>query len=459
MARNDPQAIEPPKYVGSLVRPPFVHPAMLRVLFRPAGSWLLPFWFALGSLGSGALALGAQPRDLFGSWRVTTGVVAPWAIADSATLDRSAFLTRAVAMEPRSFSGFGGMFACASPRYERTTMPPDGLFQGNLPAPAASAARTLGFAKGAVRGMRLTCATGTFEFHEVDSTHLLVAIDNIIWTLDRSPGAFARPTSPEGALQSLLERHFGGSMGLDSTAIQRLSPFLSASLARRIADYLAVPASPDEAPVIDGDPFTDSQEYPTRFSVQRGTVSGDRATVPVRFADGYASRTLRYQLRSGAQGWRVNDIRYEHGGTFVDALRVPAPTTSTPARAEAAWAEAAWRKESASRGLARDSSVMPVMWIADFDGDGKADIAWLVKHSTSRARGILIVHASGRAAQLCGAGVMFGNGGDNFDWMDTWRVVPSRSGKGSALVVEKSESAGGRIEFRGGRYRWVQVGD
>jgi hypothetical protein len=432
---------------------------MIRASFRQAGSRVLPFLFAVSSLSHGARALGAQPRDLFGNWRVTTGVVAPWAVADSARLDRTAFLTRAATMQSPKFSGFGGKFSCASPRYERTSMPPEGLFQGNLPAPAATAARTLGFAKGSVRGMRLTCATGTFEFHAVDTTHLLVAIDNIIWTLDRSPGAFAPPASPEGVVQALLERHFNGNMGFERATVQRLTPFLSASLLRQIAAYLAIPSSPDEAPVIDGDAFTNSQEYPTRFSVQRGTVSGDRATVPVHFADGYVSRTLRYQLRSGAQGWRVNDIRYEHGGTFVDDLGVPPRSTSTAASATPAWAEAAWRKESAARGLVRDSTVMPVLWSADFDGDDKADVAWLVKRSTSRARGVLIVHASGRAAQLCGAGVMFGNGGDNFDWMDMWRVVPSRSGKGSSLLVEKSESASGRIEFRGGRYRWVQVGD
>ncbi len=433
---------------------------MRPVQLLSVGSVILPFVFAVGSPSfSGMPALGAQPRDLFGSWRVATGVIAPWAVADSAALNRTAYLARAVSMRPQSFTGLGGTFACVSPRYERTTMPPEGLFQGNLPAPAATAARTLGFAKGAVRGMRLTCATGTFEFHEVDATHLLVAIDNIIWTLDRSPGAFAKPASPEGVVQSLLERHFSGRMGMDSAAMQRVTPFLSASLLRHIAGYLALPVSPDEAPVIDGDPFTDTQEYPTRFSVQRGTVSGDRATVPVRFADGYASRTLRYHLRSGAKGWRVDDIRYEHGGSFVEHLRVPTPNSGAANGAAPAWVDAAWRKESTTRGLVRDSSVTPVMWSADFDGDGKPDVALLVKHGTTRARGVLILHASGRAAQQCGAGVVFGNGGDNFDWMDTWRVVPSRSGKGSALLVEKSESASGRIEFRGGRYRWVQVGD
>lgn len=124
-----------------------------------------------------------------------------------------------------------------------------------------------------------------------------------------------------------------------------------------------------------------------------------------------------------------------------------------------AWADSAWRKESVARTLARDSSVSPVLFVADFDGDGKSDVAWLVRHKRTQSRGVLIVHANGRTAQLCGAGVMFGNGGDNFDWMDEWKLVPRRIGKGYALLVAKSESASGRIEFENGRYRWRQVGD
>ena len=59
-----------------------------------------------------------------------------------------------------SLSGLGP-FACARPRYEQTAMPPEG-----------------------------------------------VAIDNVIWTLDRSPGALAAATTPAGVVQRLLEAHF-----------------------------------------------------------------------------------------------------------------------------------------------------------------------------------------------------------------------------------------------------------
>lgn len=105
-----------------------------------------------------------QPRDVprvaVGPWRVTSSVIAPWAIADAARLDRAVYLRSVVQLRAASFSGLGP-FACARPRYEQTAMPPEG-----------------------------------------------VAIDNVIWTLDRSPGALAAATTPAGVVQRLLEAHF-----------------------------------------------------------------------------------------------------------------------------------------------------------------------------------------------------------------------------------------------------------
>ena len=124
-----------------------------------------------------------------------------------------------------------------------------------------------------------------------------------------------------------------------------------------------------------------------------------------------------------------------------------------------AWAEIAWRTEASARALVRDSSVKPSVIMADLDGDGRDDVAWVVRHQETGQRGVLIVHASGRRAQQCGAGVTFGNGGDNFDWMDHWEAVPRARGPGAALLVSKAEAASAQIEFVEGRYQWRQRGD
>lgn len=262
----------------------------------------------------------ALPSDLVGAWRVSTAVLAPWVKSDSASVNRTKYLTKIVQIRPTSFTGLAP-FACTDARYEPTRMPPEGLFQGGLPTPADKAARAVGFAAGTVRGISLNCATGIFEFHAADTAHLLVAIDNVIWTLDRSPGALASATSPEGIVQALLERHFAGGLGFDRAAVQRFTPYLTPALLASINAYLARPTSPNEVPKISGDPFTDSQEYPTRFSVQRATITNTSATLLVRFADGWSSKSLRYRLRRGTAGWGVDDIAYNGGQTFVNLLR------------------------------------------------------------------------------------------------------------------------------------------
>ncbi|MEK6285427.1 MAG: hypothetical protein AABO57_06780 [Acidobacteriota bacterium] len=117
------------------------------------------------------------------------------------------------------------------------------------------------------------------------------------------------------------------------------------------------------------------------------------------------------------------------------------------------------------------SHLKPSYLRGDFDGDGKPDVAILVKHKTSRKVGIAVCHSSTNKILLIGAGTTVGNGGDNFDWMDIWNVTPKASAakkvgkaraallKGDALHVEKSESASALIYWNGRKYVWHQQGD
>ena len=107
----------------------------------------------------------------------------------------------------------------------------------------------------------------------------------------------------------------------------------------------------------------------------------------------------------------------------------------------------------------------------DFDGDSKPDIAILVSQKSTNKIGIAICNFAGGKVFVVGAGRRLGNGGDNFDWMDTWQVYPkgrvSRGVgekyvpvlKGEALLVEKSESASALIYWNSNRYVWYQQGD
>ena len=107
----------------------------------------------------------------------------------------------------------------------------------------------------------------------------------------------------------------------------------------------------------------------------------------------------------------------------------------------------------------------------DFNGDGKMDVAVLVTERSTGKLGIAIVHGTTGKVTLLGAGIGVGNGGDDFEWMDSWQVSSkTRAGhasdetsaprlRGDALLVEKSEAASALIYWNGKRYVWSQQGD
>lgn len=111
--------------------------------------------------------------------------------------------------------------------------------------------------------------------------------------------------------------------------------------------------------------------------------------------------------------------------------------------------------------------VKPFYQRGDFNGDGKIDMAVLVKQRSSGKLGIAIIHGVTNKITILGAGTAIGNGGDDFDWMDSWesyskdRVASGSVPKlhGDALLVSKSEAASGLIYWNGKRYVWLQQGD
>jgi hypothetical protein len=104
----------------------------------------------------------------------------------------------------------------------------------------------------------------------------------------------------------------------------------------------------------------------------------------------------------------------------------------------------------------------------DFDGNGKVDIAVFVKARSTGKFGVAIIYNATNKATVLGAGTTFGNGGDDFEWMDSWeiyskdRVTRGTSAPklhGDALLVSKSEAASALICWNGKRYVWLQQGD
>jgi hypothetical protein len=241
--------------------------------------------------------------------------VAPWTV--DAPVD-AAFVGKRVRFAAKEVQAPAPL-GCRNAVYEASSVPPEGLFQGGLPA-APQQARALGFAEGAVAGFSLTCDSGVWEFHRADADTLLFALDNVIWTLSRAYGASARLGSPESVVEALLEFHFNHDYGFLKETADARKEWLSANLSARIDRYFEQEFSPDIAPVINGDPFTDSQEFPTRFAVRKGAVQGGVASTPVEFSDGYVKKRIVYRLTYGLAGWRIDDLVYADGSTFSEVL-------------------------------------------------------------------------------------------------------------------------------------------
>lgn len=253
-----------------------------------------------------------------GKWRLTRAVIAPWA-TDAEAGVRPDWIGETVTFGRASVKAPGPL-ACGGARYENTDVPPEGLFQGGLPEPAAQAMLPLGLSDEAIAGVTVTCDTGIFEFHFASADSLLFALDNRIWTLDRTPGTKASKTSPEGVVQRLLEAHFSGDMGFSPASVEAKKSALSDALRKAIAAYFARPADPNEAPPINGDPFTDSQDYPARFAVRLDDKKAKGVAVPVEFSDAFRKRTVLFLMARDGGRWLVDDLQFEDGSTLTGAM-------------------------------------------------------------------------------------------------------------------------------------------
>jgi hypothetical protein len=91
-----------------------------------------------------------------------------------------------------------------------------------------------------------------------------------------------------------------------------------------------------------------------------------------------------------------------------------------------------------------------------------------VKQRSTGKLGIAIINGVTDKVTVLGAGTAIGNGGDDFDWMDSWEIyskdrVASKTTlpklHGDALFVSKGEAASALIYWNGRRYVWLQQGD
>lgn len=135
-------------------------------------------------------------------------------------------------------------------------------------------------------------------------------------------------------------------------------------------------------------------------------------------------------------------------------------TDQQPASLIPAWAEAPWKTFAGTHSLRLSSHVKANVLVGKFDGDTTTDVAILVEHTVTKKIGIVFVHHGVTRTMQVGAGIELGNGGDNFDWMDSWKVEPrTKTRRTDAVLVERESSGSGLIYFLNGKYHWKQQGD
>jgi hypothetical protein len=138
---------------------------------------------------------------------------------------------------------------------------------------------------------------------------------------------------------------------------------------------------------------------------------------------------------------------------FLPAL---ACLTAYAAEGPPAWAMKAFNEKLSTR-YELVQKPEPSFYVGDFNGDGTSDVALLIGEKATTKVGIAIIEGGKRKITIVGAGKSFGNGGDDFSWMDVWSV--QHTGKVDRLHVAKSDAASAVIYSDGSKYRWQQEGD
>lgn len=137
-------------------------------------------------VASGADAI-TPGNPLFGEWDLTAAKIAPWwdKQGEEPAPDQ--------ALAHISFSAVKStgpaIVACAKPRYAVNLAPLRGLFEGNLPDPAADTA-AIGFKDTSATVVTFSCEDNTrdvtLDFPMIDDDTIALGLDNVVYTFKRT---------------------------------------------------------------------------------------------------------------------------------------------------------------------------------------------------------------------------------------------------------------------------------
>jgi hypothetical protein len=131
----------------------------------------------------------------------------------------------------------------------------------------------------------------------------------------------APPLPPFVVVQQFFQFHFAHDMAFSEASVNAKQAWFTEDFYKKLIAELKKPVPKGEVPNTDGDPFTDSQEYPKSFKLIRSDVRGDRATVTVDFLWPDDKTTVQVALLRTAKGWLIDDILYDKEDSLRKLLK------------------------------------------------------------------------------------------------------------------------------------------
>lgn len=215
-----------------------------------------------------------------------------------------------------------GPWDCMRARHRFVMLPAAGLFQGLGADAALATALSLDTVPMPVPTQRIDCDNASLDLHRLHTGRAVLALDG--FRIELAAAAPPVPDEPEAIVQALLLAHLGDRVHWRAEDLQAYAGWLSPGLLRAMRRWFERPQDGQDAPYLDGDPFTDVQEPPEGFVLRRVERQGEgaaaRARVRVAIAtEGRPPHLVTFHLRREAGGWRIDDIALRDG-TRVRAL-------------------------------------------------------------------------------------------------------------------------------------------
>jgi uncharacterized protein DUF3828 len=158
----------------------------------------------------------------------------------------------------------------------------------------------------------------------------------IILTIGALWPAGAQAAGPQDAavraVRSFYTFHLARNKDFKPANVRLRRRFLTPELYQLLLDELKreearSKTQPDEAPYFEGDPLTDSQEYPDSFRMGKADMSGDRAKVTVtmvwsaKTSRGRDQRDIVVEVAKSGAAWLIDDIISSDGSRLQDQLK------------------------------------------------------------------------------------------------------------------------------------------